>query len=682
MLRHALLIIACSLLPARSLATPQWIEHASIPGSNAPAVGLSRFDQLFIQSDNQYRIPYPFEKLGEYLEAQVDNRGKNALRKVFIPRGRSLQRNTAAPDFFRFPREVIALEGEPVTAARRAGLVLEYRLFIAHQPKTETLEVISYNDEAARFEFQVVENYAEGKAAVVRQANRVMCLSCHQNAAPIFPQSPWTETSFNVEVANRLISELPQKFDSLIGVVTSDAGVIDVLVERANYLSVAQYIWKNGCRGSRCRAALLRAVLQFRLSGESSFDGNHRAYLDDYTAQLARNWKRQWPQGLAFAGSRIVTLDPFSQAQRTLEQDPLFARPAHANWHRPDSILARGIVYRLSGFLTLDDIRRFDQRLILLDAAEPGRSQHFQVPCRVGKSQHETLQLSCGETDSIDGLKAGFDIQLRQNRVDTVRVLQLKFAGDPNIWQPRVSALKTNSATIEIELADADTDLSQRIANGNRIRSAKITLGPDPASPFSGSSLNIEIADDFRHLDRALANLVEDNAMNRSDSLSALPFRRRQIVEQLMRQLGMQSLNWSQVDKPPETVIKHPRAALNGDLALLYPYCGRCHSDASVNPPGFLHGAGIARKLAQCAPRILTRLKAWGDGYDFPRSPMPPPASLAPSGTGMDIWPDSDHYRQLLIAIQDLIDKHDLDAKTIRWPATDYDELPPCLAAN
>jgi hypothetical protein len=566
--------------------------------------------------------------------------------------------------------------------ARAAGLVLEYRLFIAHQPKTETLEVISYNDEAARFEFQVVENYAEGKRPVVRQANRVMCLSCHQNAAPIFPQTPWAETSFNVEVANRIIRGLPQKFDSLIGVVTNDAGVIDVLVGRANYLSVAQYIWKNGCDTSSCRAALLRAVLQFRLSGESSFDSSHSAYLKHYYAQLERNWKRKWPQGLAFAGSRIVTLDPFSQEQRTPQQDPLFARPAHAKWYQLDSILARGIVYRLSGFLTRDDILRFDRRLIQLAAldAEPGR--HFEVACRVGSGGESRFELTCGERHSSEGLQASFEIEAAQNSVESVRVLQLKFAGDANIWQPRVSGLKVSGTTIELELADADTNLSQRLADGNRISSATITLGSNPSSPFSGSSLEIGISDDFRYLDMALAKLVEDNAMGQSDSLSALPFRRRAIIEQLMRQLGMQSLHWSQLSKPPETAIKRTRTELMGDIALLYPYCENCHSDASINPPGFLYGAGIEQKLVQCAPRILTRLKAWGQDYDFPRSPMPPPASLGLSGTSIDTWPDSDHYRQLLNALQGLIDKHYLDEKNISWPATDYAELPPCLAAN
>ncbi len=284
------------LLPFQnSMVSPDWIEQASRPGPNEAAIGQSRFDQLFLQATDRYVIPFPFERLIETLEAQLDN-GKNpAVRKVLIPIGRSLQRDTPAPDYFRFPREVI-----------------------------------SYNDAAGRFEFHVVEKYAIDKVPRGKPANRVICMSCHHNAAPIFAQTPWRETSFNVEVATKLVSALPQRFNSLIGVVTLDAGVIDVLAERANYLSAAQAIWQQGCDTPACRAAMLRAVLQYRLSGKSNFDTSASGYQHDYFDSLRHDWSRKWPRGLALPGSRLPDRNPFAPDESKISHDPLLPRPAQA----------------------------------------------------------------------------------------------------------------------------------------------------------------------------------------------------------------------------------------------------------------------------------------------------------------------------------------------------------------
>jgi hypothetical protein len=210
-LRATLLTILLLLPYQYAMANPAWIEQASRPGPDVAPVGQSRFDQLFLQPDGRYKIPYPFERLIEALENRLDNGDNPAVRQVLVPIGRSLQRESPAPDYFHFPRNIITLEGEPITVDRQAGQVMEYRLFIAHQPSTETLEIISYNDAAGRFEFQLAQDYAAGKPPRVKPARRVMCMSCHHNAAPIFSRTPWSETSFNIEVANRLAAALPHR---------------------------------------------------------------------------------------------------------------------------------------------------------------------------------------------------------------------------------------------------------------------------------------------------------------------------------------------------------------------------------------------------------------------------------------------------------------------------------------
>ena len=55
-------------------------------------------------------------------------------------------------------------------------LVLKDRLFLGYQPQAEAIEVISYNEMAGRFEFQVVENYSESGVPKVYYANRPTCL--------------------------------------------------------------------------------------------------------------------------------------------------------------------------------------------------------------------------------------------------------------------------------------------------------------------------------------------------------------------------------------------------------------------------------------------------------------------------------------------------------------------------
>ena len=59
-------------------------------------------------------VPFPFAALLQRVEARMgrDSRAP-ATKAVLIPLGRSLQRNSAAPDFFAYPRAVVAVDAEP-----------------------------------------------------------------------------------------------------------------------------------------------------------------------------------------------------------------------------------------------------------------------------------------------------------------------------------------------------------------------------------------------------------------------------------------------------------------------------------------------------------------------------------------------------------------------------------------
>src|SRR3546814_8027640 len=98
---------------------------------------------------------------------------------------------------------VAAVNGEGDDAAA----LLKDRLYIGYQEQSALLEVISYNEAAGRFEFQLVHDYRAGATPRVSYARRELCAACPQNLAPIFSRPLWAETNANPRIAARLRSE-------------------------------------------------------------------------------------------------------------------------------------------------------------------------------------------------------------------------------------------------------------------------------------------------------------------------------------------------------------------------------------------------------------------------------------------------------------------------------------------
>jgi len=669
----ALVLCYCQMLAA----APEWVAHASAAGPDLPPGGASRFDQLYQDSAGHYRIPYPFDDLLAQLESRVDNGKLSGVRQVFIPIGRSLQRNAQAPDFFHFPRAVVALQGEPRADTGASAEVLEYRLFIAHQPGSGSLEVISYNDRAGRFEFQVVENYRAGQQARVRQANRRMCLSCHQNAAPIFSSRPWSETNFNVAVAGQLANALPRRFASLIESLSADAGAIDILAEHANYLAAAQLIWQRGCSSRACRSAALRAVLQYRLSGNYSFARDQAVYRNAYRAELQRNWQLLWPDGLILGNSRIEDRDPFAARPVNRSEDPLGLRPAHAHWLEVDAIVADGIIFRLAGFLTRADIERIDRHLQQASSRPGNTTQSFESSCRLAHASAAKRLLECSDDGAAAGLKATIELEFNAGEAQSMQLLWLRVPGDPNILQPTVSRLVPRADGLQAELTNPQGGISMRLATGDRL--AGLELHWSDRSRRRDIRLRLTLAKEFRLIDDALTALRQDEARANSDSLSAEPFRRNAILADLDRELGTELFS----DHAPPTAPgnrttlsvatgKRNEAQPGGDLALLQPYCGGCHAGDTLQPPGFLAGADPHQRIRQCAPRILARLLAWQVADDAAITPMPPAATIDAA------WAQSDHYDSLVDAVANLVGQSPA-APAVSADAAQYEHLAPCL---
>jgi len=224
---------------------------SSLPAQDdLPPLGRSRFDQLI----GSQPVPYPFSRLLNVInrQMQTDAGGLPPLKVTLIPLGRSLQREAGAPDYFSFPRVVAAADG-----ASKPGIPpLKDRLFLGYHEKGAVIEVISYNDAAGRFEFQVVRDYRQGKAPQLFYARRSLCLACHQNGAPIFARPLWDETPANPAIAARL-RDTRRDFYGIRAGGTDIAYFIDAASDRANMFAVWQTLWQRGCgrgeAGGRCR---------------------------------------------------------------------------------------------------------------------------------------------------------------------------------------------------------------------------------------------------------------------------------------------------------------------------------------------------------------------------------------------------------------------------------------------
>ena len=295
------LLAACIVLTgcrAPSPAGAAWAVDPAVPGPDLPLAGGSLFDSVIRDG-----IPFPFAALVERVESQTATR----VRRVLIPLGRSLQRSSAQPDFFSFPRLVVA-----VTSEGPGQLYLKDRLFLGYQEKANLIEVISYNETAGRFEFQLVRDYRQGGRPVVRYARRAVCLQCHQNQAPLFARPLWDETNANPGIAALLHAKGAQASAAPAGQGVDNSYFVDNSVHRANLLPVLQRIWRQA--PALLRGALLQSLLAQRLSV------THSAPLP--SEEWRALWRSAWPRGLQIPNPEIPNRDPLRTAELEAPREP------------------------------------------------------------------------------------------------------------------------------------------------------------------------------------------------------------------------------------------------------------------------------------------------------------------------------------------------------------------------
>jgi hypothetical protein len=548
-----------------------WAVDPAIPGPVLPPTGRSLFD--FVAADG---IPFPFETLVRKIEARAGCKPGGCTTPVLIPLGRSLQRTAAAPDFFAYPRAVVAMTGEG-----KGPIFARDRLYLAYQERMNLIEVISYNEQAARFEFQLVRDYREGGSPNVVYANRNVCIACHQNHSPIFPRPVWDETNANPGIAKKL-SQAGRPFYGIpLNRGIDIPNMIDEATDRANLIGVTQVIWREAC-DQDCRALAITAALRYRLSGGRFSD------LSSFEEALVGRFAARWPNGLAIPNPDIPNRDPLSfptgsqgatSPHIAAVFDALAPRAPLQVWTACDPLLARRFVVGLADLLAEKDLHDLNASLARL--ATHATRQTSAAPCTFTQTRYdcEGVFTLHGSTDFIEALAVSGESPLHFTLANGVPV----HAG----FQARTS----------------EGDLIEKVTVIHKHGKAKAT---------------VYIVEDFVYVRETIRKFTwPDAPVNRGLIRVALGL---DTPESCCETPGF-SLGPARAEIETPGPVPKPGTAFEKA-------CAACHRTSGRFPPNFLAGdeSQVSASLAQCAPRIFLRLSMWETPADSrDKIPMPPP---------------------------------------------------------
>lgn len=669
-----------------------WVIDPALPGENLPPVGRSQFDRLFASSRKgkvDYDLPFPFEALLASIDSQLSGDPSSPLppaKRVLIPLGRSLQRTAAAPNYFTFPRVVVAVDSPP---ASPSAPFLKDRLYIGYQEKSAVLEVISYNETAGRFEFQLVKDYRAGGKPQVVYANRTLCYACHQNGAPIFSRALWDETNANPQVAAQLVASGKQFYG-----VPPERGVdvpyaIDIAVKRANGFALTQRLWQEGCGDSdlparRCRAGLFTATLRHVLA-----DGRKATVAAPLPSEIAR----RWPGGFAIAPADIPNRNPlqgitswpdeaarrvaYSHVQARFE--PLAPRQAQAIW-RPDAAEAMDqLVGGLAEFVAASNRQRLETAL----AARPAQIARHEAPCRF-EIRASRWSVRCQPAAGETGAQLIAMLEIKRGKVSGGRLERLTLAAGGTLNSVALNAAAPASGE-HIALVP---DIRPRGANGNPLTRIAFRIS---SNDTADGRVTVDFRQEFSDVEKTIMNMAE--GPDGATLFGARPFPREQLFAALFSRLGapVVAACCQAADKLPPARLEVPAVAPGSASTMpmetavqgFYPYCAACHQSAETFPPNFLSGNAtqVAARLRQCAPRLYVRL-AMADLTPELRdkTPMPPESLLPAFATNSAGWRTSPARATLLAQVGDW-----LKVETGQPPnlsqllAGGYEALRPCL---
>ena len=747
----ALLLFGSALLPADQSTTGDalaeaatrhsgdgagvWIVPPGVPGADIPPAGRSLFDHIFTDSSGPepvYRIPFPFTALRAELmrRLRTDSQGTLPIQQVLIPLGRSLQRIAAAPDFFRYPRVVLAVDGEPLAGAGESGIFLKDRLYLGYLEKPGVLEVISYNEAAGRFEFQVISDYREGGEPQVRYANRAVCTACHQNITPIFSRPLWGETNANSGIAALLRAEQRDFYGipPLLGIDTP--GRVDDASDRANRIPAVHLLWQQGCgtdpesqSARACRAQVLTFALQLRLSNSLEFSRSDNPEWTQFMRAFDANWRTRWPQGLLLSSpdvaNRIPVPEaapvhvaavampaqaPLSGAERLHQQrhipaelEPLRPREPLERWQADQAALE--LITGAAGFFAQIDVERLDEQLFTLGKEVDIPKLRQQSDCRlaVRTMPDRVLRIAFQCADPHTQLHAEGRLYLESGRLirGTLDALDM---GDRRTMRELTltdGVITQDGERSHIRLGIRRGGLHARLPDGNALSRLNLTWSgaAEPGQSITGSA-TLERVQDFPLLKRSLAQISTAQDEADREAFAARPLRRSAVMQSLARALDMAEVVYCCLDGSRLPPLHVDQAAHTesvdipevGPEAAFFRRCTLCHRTSEPFPPNFLTGTAeeVRGKLAQCAERLFVRLSMW-DLSDAVRTktPMPPLQALPQLGLDQAGWqthPDLaalQGYAQQLLTTQ-TGERPKLEALVARG----YENLRPCLTRS
>jgi hypothetical protein len=710
-----------------------------------PPAGSSLFDKLFSKKQSSGEVIYNFPE-GAFKELVESLRQKlvdpDGLEGLILPLGRSLQRhhslekegkstkigdlplaekkafqelggwsvldlfrhpllNKYIVPFFQYPRVVVAFnsnfaeqEGDDLSE------LIKKRLYLGYHNHSKILEVVSYNREAARFEFQIVRDFQKGGKKQAFYANRALCTTCHQNQGPIFSRRLWKETNANQPLIQNLLETHlvdkdplvdplnPTYFGVPIRVGADTAQSFDTNTDESNDISLYQKLWREGCASLACRALAFEYMLRYRLQNKKRHFVELDSFRQEFVPIMKTEWEMAgWMPGLVRFGPDIAFRDPFTSRDLGLQPselnlsvaefinfipfdfEPASERPLYFPGSEKDEL----------NFLSLDP-HSFEKELETQEMIL-GLADEFLTEQDVKNLDQALVELSAEQKISTWNLGHCYIDQVGQEIYDCEKS-QAEFL--QSFWQLKPLSEGNEASVFAVSTS---TGLPLRTPQGYLVR--RLVAQWDTEEELA--KIELEVVDDMAWLISATKKMAEEN----HPAFAAANFQRPLMLQGLYQALSLSAPSMTSPETPTPVVDKDISPiefdVLGGNTAELRLFknaCIKCHS--RENSKTTFMRAQTAEELVdnldECAPRIYMRLRMW----EYDRSQLtdqqkkayrrPMPAGASAEKAQELVSPMIRYIKSLLLssereANQSLIQQGFLEQNPLQY---DYDQLPHC----